>query len=410
MPHIKPFCGILPSREFIDRVIAPPPDLPLEDAGVAALAANPCSFLHLVTPPLGNEFLQGSRETLVYKQAADNLQTFLEKGYLQKDEAPCLYLYSVEGTASRQTGIWAVTLFDDYLNNRVRKHEYTRPDRESSIADYLRQTGIDANPVLIAYKTQAGIEEVITRYLEQDPVLSFGKEGKQHTLRRIAAEEDIRSLTGCFERLSAAYLADGHHRAAALSSYGVERRKFNFKHTGMEEYNFFSSVYFAAESLEIRSFYRTAKDLNGLSVSGFLEKLHQRFKVLKTTSSPSLNKGEFGLYLPGQWYLLSCTPGPAQNDPVARLDVSILQDQLLAPILGINDPRTDARLRFAGADTALSYLTGQVDRQEAAVLFTLVPTSIHELMAVADAGQVMPPKSTWFEPKLDLGILTHYID
>ncbi|QEC53496.1 DUF1015 domain-containing protein [Anseongella ginsenosidimutans] len=252
MPHIKPFCGIRPVQEYVERVITSPPDLPLDEAALSQLSANPQSFLNLVAPPLANEFLQGSRDALIYKQAAENLHTFLENGILQKEEVPCLYLYTVEGTGSRQTGIWTVTLFDDYLNNRVRKHEYTRIERENSIADYVRQTGIDANPVLIAYKPHQGIDRLAGSYLQQAPALSFSKEGKQHTLRRIASATDIQLLVSYFDELPAAYLADGHHRAAALSSYGVERRKFNFKHTGEEEYNFFPPFIFLPKPWKLR--------------------------------------------------------------------------------------------------------------------------------------------------------------
>lgn len=448
MPHIKPFCGIRPAQEYVERIITSPPDLPPDKATLSSMAANPHSFLHLVAPVPGSEFLQGSRDTLIYKQAGENLQAFLEEGVLQKEGGACLYLYSVEdagrysgeyagrysadGTPGRQTGIWAVTLFDDYLNNRIRKHEYTRRERENSIADYVRQTGIDANPVLIAYKPQEEINQIIEKYLQQAPVLSFEKGGKRHLLHRISSRSDIQTLVALFEDLPEAYLADGHHRAAALSSYGVERRKFNFKHIGKEEYNFFSSIYFSAETLEIKPFNRLVKDLNGLSVSAFLEKLSDDFRVEKSAAAPDPEPGCFGMYLAGQWYRLlpgrvrasergkvrasdpgnRAAPDPvnrAAPDPVKQLDVTLLQERILAPLLGIADPRTNERIRFAGG-IPLEALSRQVDQGAAAVLFSLYPTSIHQLMTVADAGMVMPPKSTWFEPKLDLGILTHYID
>src|SRR5690606_11378274 len=272
MPQIKPFCGIYPKQEYVERVIAAPPGFPLSDADRAELTANPNSFLHLIAPPLKNEFLQGPRDALIHRQAAENFQRFLEEGILIKDPEPGLYLYTLEREGILQTGIWTVTLFDDYLNNRVRKHEYTRADRERSIAEYLRQTGIDANPVLIAYPPHGGIERIIEKYRSQPPLISLNRADSRHTLHRVSAPEDLNRLRGYFNELPAAYLADGHHRAAALSSYGVERRKFNFRHTGEEEYNFFSSIYFSADSLEIKSFHRLIKDLNGLHPAGFIEK------------------------------------------------------------------------------------------------------------------------------------------
>lgn len=410
MPHIKAFCGIRPAQEYGGRIISAPRDTPFDGEGEAILRSNPFSFLHLVEPELGNKYLQGSRESLVYKQVTENLAAFLEKGWLQKEETACLYLYSVEENGRLITGIWTVTLFDDYLNNRVRKHEYTRPEREVKISDYIKHTGIDANPVLIAYEADEIIDYLVSKNLRKEPVLSFGKESKLHSLHKIENEADVQLIVKRFEEMPAAYLADGHHRAAALSSYGVERRKFNFKHTGAEEYNFFSSIYFPAESLEIKSFHRLVKDLGGLNNAEFLESLTKHFTVQKANEPPALHKGEFGMYLDGQWYQLLLPEMHDDNDPVKQLDVSILQEWLLHPLLGVSDPRTDKRLQFAGGDTSLTSLQAHVDNKEAAVLFTLHPTSIRELMAVADAGQVMPPKSTWFEPKLDLGILTHYVD
>jgi len=409
MPQIKPFCGIYPKQEYVERVIAAPPGFPLSDADRAELTANPNSFLHLIAPPLKNEFLQGPRDALIHRQAAENFQRFLEEGILIKDPEPGLYLYTLEREGILQTGIWTVTLFDDYLNNRVRKHEYTRAERERSIAEYLRQTGIDANPVLIAYPPHGGIERIIEKYRSQPPLISFKRADSRHTLHRVSAPEDLNRLRGYFNELPAAYLADGHHRAAALSSYGVERRKFNFRHTGEEEYNFFSSIYFSADSLEIKSFHRLIKDLNGLHPAGFIEKLRSGFQLRESAHPPVCRPGQLGMYLPGQWYALLPVEQPEKADPVQALDATRLQQHILEPVLGIDDPRTSSRICFAGGNIQEETLARAVDRGEAAVLFSLCPPSIQQLMAVADAGLVMPPKSTWFEPKLDLGILTHYI-
>src|SRR3546814_393755 len=267
--------------------------------------------------------MQRARDALPICQAGENLQTFLENGYLLCDQDPCPYLYSVETPVSRQTGVWAVTLFDDYLNNTIRKHEYTRVERENGIADYLRQTGIDANPVLIAYRSHPEIEEVIARSLEHPPLLSFEKGGKIHTLHAVREAGDIRLLIRYFGDLPASYLADGHHRAAALSSYGVERRKFDFKHSGNEEYNYFSSIYFSAGSLEIKPFQRLVNDLNGLTPGDFMDAISKDFIIEPVSAapetgfpvttagwrpgatSPVLKAGHFGMYLAGHWYLLS---------------------------------------------------------------------------------------------------------
>lgn len=417
MPRIKPFCGIYPSQEYVERVIASPPILPLSDAVVATLPDHPFSFLHLVEPPLENRFLQGPREALICRQAAENLQQFLDKRILVRDETPCIYLYTADTGGETKTGVWAVTHFDDYVTNHVRKHENTRAERQRGIAEYLRLTGIDANPVLIAYRGLEEVDELIARYLATNAFLSFERNGASYRLHRVSASQDIEKLIRYFGSLPAAYLADGHHRAAALSSYGAERRRSNPQHTGLEEYNYFSSIYFAGDLLVMKGFARLVKDLNGLDISDFLDRLRSDFEIHPEPDSPDSQPGKFGMYLPGHWYSLlpktrsapvACNGTPA--DPVQELDVTCLQQLILGPLLGIEDPRTNERIRFAGGDVSDHTLAREVDRGDAAVLFTLCPPSVRQLMAVADAGLVMPPKSTWFEPKLDLGILTHLID
>lgn len=412
MPKIKAFKGIHPDQAYAEQVVLQVENLDLDTARQIR-NQHPNSYVHMLVPKLENRFLMGSKTELAFKKINENFEDFLEKGVFVRDEKPAIYIYRVNHFGFSQTGIWAVTAIDDYLNNTIKKHELTRAERERGLIDYLQQTGIDANPVLIAYETDSHLEELIAEAVKQQPLLEIKQSGSEHYLWKIDQVDQLTAITDVFARMKSTYIADGHHRAAAASTYGIECRKLNLKHTGDEEYNYFTSVYMSTDQLRIFEFHRLVKDLGKLSVAEFLNQLAQSFHIsplANTLVFKPQQQHQFGLYLTGQWYALDLKTEANSVNPVQNLDVSILQDQILTEILHIKDPRTDVRLSFAGGLTPIQNLVNRVDDGEFDALFTLFPTSIQELIQVADAGEVMPPKSTWFEPKFLAGLLIHKIN
>lgn len=409
MPRIKPFQGIRPNPEYAEQVVLHLENLDISQAK-AIRRRKPLSFINMLVPQLDNRFLMGSKKELAFKKINENFEEFLEKGFLVREEKPVLYVYRIIHGGISQTGVWVITSIDDFLDNTLKKHELTRADRERSLIEYLEQTGIDANPVLITYPTHEAINRVIAKNIENLPVLDFNKDDARHQLWAIDSEADINELVTAFGSLQSSYIADGHHRAAAASLAGVGRRKLNLKHQGIEEYNFFTSVYMAADELRIIEFNRLVRDLCGLTEDDFLEKIAAHFLIETAAEKIKPSLHEFGMYLAGQWYKLTAKSHTYKIDnPVAELDVTILQNFIFSPILTISDPRTDSRLSFSGGIIPVEELVKQVDNQEFAAAFIVHPTSIDQLVRVADAGETMPPKSTWFEPKFLSGLVIHQI-
>jgi len=411
MPTIKAFKGIHPSQSLVAQVVIPVENLLLADAKTIR-DTNPYSFVNMLVPKVENPFLMGSKAELAYKKINENFDDFLDKGVLQKDEKEAIYVYRVSHYGFTQTGFWTLTAIDDYLNNTVKKHELTRADREQYLVDYLQHTGMDANPVLITYPSDAILTDILANMVKTEPLLHFKLDAAQHSIWKITDEVLLKRIIDRFSKLSASYIADGHHRAAAASSYGIERRKYNLKHRGNEEYNFFSSVYIDAEQLHIFEFHRLVKDLGKLKISQFLEKISEQFtcKLLPSTANYTPDKPRhFGLYIAGNWYELVSKKVLNNENPVDNLDVSIVQNDILDSILQISDSTTDTRLSFAGGLTPIEELVKKVDDGVFDILLTLYPTSISELFNVANAGEVMPPKSTWFEPKFPSGLLVHQL-
>jgi uncharacterized protein (DUF1015 family) len=411
MPKIKPFKGIHPKQSNAGQVVVNLENLSISEAKLIR-QENPYSYVNMLVPKLDNLFLMGSKNELAFKKINENFEEFLDKGIFVQDSKPSIYIYQVRRAGLTQTGIWTVTSIDDYLNNVVKKHELTNSAREQSLIDYIQQTGIDANPVLITYKPVSAIDKIIRENTLNKADISFKKDETEHHLWKIDAEKTLEILVNEFSKLPSTYIADGHHRAAATSLLGIQRRKLNLKHQGDEEYNFFTSIYMSTDQLRIYGFNRLIKDLNGLSVEKVIELISQNFKVTE-----SLNILEpydvhvFGMYLAGRWYKLSAKSEIIHtNNPLAKLDVSILQDYILSPIFQIVNPRTDSRISYRGGLLPIKELIAEVDNGEYAVAFVLYPTGIEQLMEVADAGEVMPPKSTWFEPKFDVGLLIHQIN
>lgn len=411
MPKIKPFYGIRPNPAYAGRVVLDIENLSLKEAKLIQ-QENPYSYVNMLVPKLDNLFLRGSKNELAFKKINENFEEFLETGVLIRDAKPSVYVYRVSRQESMQTGVWTVTSIDDYLNNKIKKHELTLPERETVLVDYLQQTGIDANPVLITYNAVPKINIVIYKACKVDPDLSFSKDGILHQLWKIDESLDVKIIVEEFAKLPSAYIADGHHRVAAASLLALKQRKVITKHTGREEFNFFTSVYMASDQLKIYPFHRLVKSLNGKTIPNFIEQLTSYFDIENYASVVIPDKlHDFGMYLGGLWYRLAARYETfSGGDPVKELDVSILQNCVFNAILEIHDPRTNPEICFAGGISPLADLIKQVDDGKYVLLFTLFPTSIDQLIKVADKGGVMPPKSTWFEPKFQVGLLVHKIN
>lgn len=412
MPKIKPFKALLPNPNLAPEVVVHLENLTIENAKVIRnQSAN--SFVHLLIPKLENYYLQGSKQELAFKKIAENLEDFIHQNVLVQDVEPAIYVYQIKHLGLTQTGIWTATAIDDYLNNTVKKHELTRVERERGLIEYLQQTGIDANPVLITYSPKEEINLIIQSNINFKADLSFNYEQEEHQLWKINEVDELNRLVQLFDELDTAYLADGHHRAAAACTYGIERRKLNLKHKGTEEYNFFSSVYMSTDQLRIYEFHRIIKDLGNLSSADFLNALATKFDIKETTKEnlKPTAAHQFGLYLAGKSYDLTAKAEFFNaHHPLENLDVSILENLILKPILNIIDARSDERISFAGGITQIDDLIKSVDEGKQAAVFFLYPTYIEDLMKVADQGETMPPKSTWFEPKFLVGLVTHLMD
>lgn len=414
MPTIKPFCALKPAVKLQGEVVTRP--LENYSTGEARLIAseNEHSFLHLIDPELDNPYLRGTRQELIFKKISENLEVFMEQKFLVKQDCPAIYIYRAQHDGLVQTGIWTLTHISDYLEGRIKKHESTVERREKLLADYLQQTGLDANPVLITYHPDAVVDELIQHYVNLRPELDFTfADGTSHQVWAITDAGDLKRLVQAFESMPCVYIADGHHRAASMAKMGLQKAGLNgSKHQGTETYNYFSTVYMNTREVKVLEFNRLVRDLGGLDADEFIKAVEVSFQLSISAAMVKPDAlHEIGMYFKGQWYRL--VPKPAlfnANDPVDVLDVSILQNLILGPILGIHDPRTDARLSFEGGRTPVTYLQAKVDNGLFAMAFVLHPTSVAQVIAVADAGGVMPPKSTWVEPKFLVGLLTSYFN
>jgi uncharacterized protein (DUF1015 family) len=397
MPNIKPFNALIPATQRPEKVVT----RPLEDysTGEAKLIAseNECSFLHLINPELESPYLRGNHQELVFKKIANNLRRFLEKKFLVQQDIPSIYVYRVTHDDALQTGIWALTHIDDYLEGHIKKHELTVARRERLLAEYLQHTRLDANPVLITYHPEPQIDEIIGHYVVQTPLLDFTfTDQSRHQVWSISSAEHLHRITQDFKMLPAVYLADGHHRIASIA-------KLRFP-------PYFSTVYMNTQEIRILEFNRLVRDLGNSSPARFVESLEKSFILEKLDHAcRPAQLHEMGMYMAKQWYKLIPKSDIYQaDDPVGQLDVKILQKNILEPLLGIHDPRTDARITFSTGRVPIADLQQQVDNGLYALAFTLFPIAISQLMAVADADGVMPPKSTCVEPKFLVGLLTNY--
>ena len=412
MSLIRPFPALRPAENRAAEVIAPPYDvLSTAEARVRA-QGRPYSFLHISKPEIDLPEDTDPYAPEVYEKAAQNLKAMIAAGVLKQDEAPCYYVYRIQMGAHVQTGIVAAASVADYDTNRIRRHEFTRPDKEDDRVRQIDATNAQTGPVLLAYRDTPEVDAILAKTAQGTPASdALADDGVRHKLWVMRDAADSKRICALFDGMTALYIADGHHRSASASRICAARRAANPEHNGTEAYNAFLAVIFPAHEMRIMDYNRVITDLNGLTTEAFLDRISRAFELEPAAAAVKPTQpGEFGLYLAGHWHRLRIKPELVPNgDPVARLDVSLLQNNVIAPILGIQDPRRDKRIDFVGGIRGLGELEQRVNSGKMALAFSLHPTRMEDLMAVADAGEVMPPKSTWFEPKLADGMVSHLL-
>jgi uncharacterized protein (DUF1015 family) len=413
MATVRPFKAFRPKPELAGDVAAKPYDVLSSEEARLEAQGNPLSFLHVGKPEIDLDPSIDHYDPMVYARGKENLRNLIDRKVLIEDAVPCLYVYAQTMEGRTQYGIVGCASVEEYLNDTIKKHELTRKDKEEDRCNHVRVTNSHSGPIFLTYPDNTSIDAIVANITRQpaenDHVAS---DGIRHQTWVIKDAGTIQKLQGLFSETRNLYVADGHHRTAAAAIVGRERRLANPNHRGDEEYNFFLAVCFPASQLRILDYNRVVKDLNGMTTEQLFEKVKKTFLVNHIQGRPRLTKkGDFGLYIDGEWYVLSAPEALlTKSDPVERLDVTILQQHLLDPVLGIRDVRTDKRIDFVGGIRGLGELEKRVDSGEMLLAISMFPTSIHELIAIADAGKIMPPKSTWFEPKLRDGLFVHFLE
>ena len=414
MTSVKAFKALRPAAGYAEQIAALPYDVMSSDEARVMVKDNPLSFLHIDKAEIDLDPSIDLYDNAVYEKANANFKQLRSSGKMQKDEKECYYIYQLTMDGRVQTGIVACPAVDDYLNGTIKKHELTRADKE---ADRIRHVDtLDANtgPIFLAHRSDSELSAIKNEWMaDHKAIFSFTADKVKHEGWIVDCPEAIEKIASCFKRIPALYIADGHHRCASAVKVAQKRREANPQYTGNEEFNFFLAVIFPSDQLYIFDYNRVVKDLNGLRESEFLDKIRSSFYLESSSSTVKpAAKHEFGLLVKDEtlikrWFLLKAKEDLwNENDPVERLDVSILQKCLLSPILGIDDPRTNKRIDFVGGIRGLNELEKRVNT-DMAVAFSMYPTTLDELMDIADAGKIMPPKSTWFEPKLLSGLFIH---
>ncbi|HEX9876822.1 MAG TPA: DUF1015 family protein [Gammaproteobacteria bacterium] len=409
---VKPFAALRPQADHASAVAAPPYDVVSTAEARRLVAGRPNSFLHISRPEI--DFPEGAdpHSDGVYARARDNLDRLIGLGLLVRDPRPGYYVYRMRMEAHEQTGVALVASIAAYEQNRVRKHELTQPAKETDRVRNMASLNAQTGPVLCAYRANSRLKELLEDAKKAEPVIDvIGPNGVAHTIWRLSDPASVDPITQAFEDIEALYIADGHHRSAAAARVAADRRMH--EHAAADpSYEYFLSVVFPHDELRILDYNRFVASLNGVSEEQMLSCLCAKFDLRETDKPFKPDRpGTFGMYLKGRWRGLTLRPEYIpEHDPVARLDVSLLQTYVLAPVLGITDPRTDSRIEFVGGIRGLAELEQRVDDSVSGVAFSFFPTSMEQLMAVADSGLLMPPKSTWFEPKLADGLLSHLLD
>lgn len=415
MAKIKPFKGIRPPQEWVEQVASRPYDVLNSAEAREEANGNEKSLYHIIKPEI--DFPEGTDEhdPAVYDKAVENFRMFQEKGWLVQDSKECYYIYAQTMNGKTQYGLVVGAYVPDYMNGVIKKHELTRRDKEEDRMKHVRINNANIEPVFFAYPDNKVLEGIIAKYTAQKPVYDFvaPDDGFGHTFWVIDCDEDIAAITKEFASMPSLYIADGHHRSAAAALVGAEKASQNPNHRGDEEYNYFMAVCFPANQLTIIDYNRVVKDLNGLTPAQFLEALKIHFDVEEKGSQeyrPSALHN-FSLYMDGKWYSLTAKPGTYNDhDPIGVLDVTISSNLILDEILGIKDLRSDKRIDFVGGIRGLGELKKRVDSGEMKMALALYPVSMKQLMDIADTGNIMPPKTTWFEPKLRSGLVIHKLD
>lgn len=414
MKLIRPFIALRPKKDIAARVAAPPYDVLNREEAFAMAMGNDVSFLRINKPEIDVDTAIDVYDSRVYQRGADNLQKFINEGIMLRDSSACFYVYKQVMGEHSQVGLVAAASVEAYEQDLIKKHEFTRPVKEDDRVNHINTLGAQVGPVFLTYRARADIDELIAQVTATTPEYDFvSDDGNQHVFWVVSDEGFVDKIQTAFDQVDCLYVADGHHRSAAAQRVKNLRKAANPTHTGEESYNFFSSVIFPDNQMQILDYNRVIKDLNGLSEEEFLDKIQACFNVKESPSGAikPAHEHQFTLYLNAQWYVLDIIDGLwDENDPVRRLDVSILQENLFSPVLGIEDQRLDKRIDFVGGIRGLGELEKRVNSGEFQLAFAIYPTSIQSLLAVADAGEVMPPKSTWFEPKLKSGLFVHMLD
>ncbi len=412
MPLIKPFAALRPATDRAADVAAPPYDVMSAAEARRMVAGRPWSFLHVSRAEIDLPEGVDPYSAPVYARSRENLARMLNAGILKRDPSPAFYIYRLTMGDHRQTGLVAAASIKAYDGERIKRHELTRPVKEDDRVRQIDALNAQTGPVLLACRARPDIDALLVRLVAASPETDVtAVDGVRHELWPVADAADIAELTAAFDTLPALYIADGHHRCAAASRVAAMRRAANPDHTGAEPYNFMLSVIFPHDQMRIFDYNRLVKDLHGYSHDALMQRLSVAFRIEGAMGAVRPERpGEFGMYLAGHWYRITLDPARIPyDDPVGRLDVSLLQDNLMAPVFGIQDPRRDDRIDFVGGIRGLEALAARVDAGEMAAAFALYPTRMEDLIAVADAGEVMPPKSTWFEPKLADGLVSHLL-
>ena len=410
MAIIKAFKGVRPKIGLAEQVASLPYDV-MNTAEAREMAkGNPNSFLHVSRAEIDLPAGTDEHSQQVYDKAKDTFYKMISDGVLFQDEKPCLYIYAQVMNGRRQLGLVASSSIEDYFNDIIKKHELTRPEKEQDRIEHMQTLQAHVGPIFLTYPKNNEVDAIVENVtVYQKPVYDFtSSDNIQHTVWVIQEEDAIAKIISLFEtQIPYNYIADGHHRTASAAKVGRKMREQNPAHTGKEEYNFFLSVLFPDNQLAIMDYNRLVKDLDGNSVEEFLSRAGEHFLITPAITKKPTALHEISMYVEGKWYTLLPKEGSFKNDPIGILDISILQNNLLSPVLGITDPRTDKRIDFVGGIRGLEELERRVDSGEMKVGFALYPVSLQQLMDIANSGNIMPPKSTWFEPKLRDGLFSH---
>lgn len=415
MATIRPFKGIRPVKELASKIAALPYDVMNSDEARKMVEGNPYSFLHVDRAEVDLDPSIDIHDKRVYDKARENLNKMIDNGEYIQDEMPCLYIYRQIMNGRFQTGIVFCASIDDYLNNVIKKHEFTRADKEQDRINHVDYCDANTGPIFLTYKEDQIASEIIEAWIENEskrkPIYNFtAEDGITHIVWVIDNDIIISELIDLFKEVDYLYIADGHHRSASAVKVGLKRRKEHPDYTGDEEFNYFLAVAFPDNDLMVMDYNRVVKDLNGMSKEEFLEKLEKDFIVTKSDNNVPVKperKHTFGMDIENEWYLLEAKEGSFDTeDPINQLDVAILQNNVITPILGIEDVRTSDRIDFIGGIRGIKELEKRVN-SDMKIAFSMYPTEVHDIMDVADIGEVMPPKSTWFEPKLRSGLFIH---